>query len=294
MITNFNDYIKENFQLFEKSSLSKLDLDLFIIKNIQKDFALSVYADWLKVNTKRQLVDNITNEQKTLIIQISSNTIKVLVSAIENSKKIYIIDTYINTVSDWEQDWIKLKRKILTKTEFISEINISNKCYLLTKGDYKLLLKSERMLLKDEQQFNEFTTKFKQYIIDNFNNIVNRLYKNKSETIKNQIAKNIEKTSNLNINQIKQILNVNKDLQKQAIHYTKLQNIKDPFNINGVGTGDSLSILDKKILEFEESYTSYFNEYLNIMELSEYFGKDKIITNFLYFLYSGKIYEEKI
>ena len=52
---------------------------------------------------------------------------------------------------------------------------------------------------------------------------------------------------------------------------------------------NSLTILDEFITQFEEAYSEFFGERLDIQELSKHFTREKIMTSFMYFIYTGKL-----
>jgi len=55
---------------------------------------------------------------------------------------------------------------------------------------------------------------------------------------------------------------------------------------------NSMTILDNFISEFEEAYSDFFGEYLDIQELSQHFTREKIMTSFMFFIYTGRLLEK--
>jgi len=52
---------------------------------------------------------------------------------------------------------------------------------------------------------------------------------------------------------------------------------------------NSLSIMDEFIYQFEEEYSKFFDERLDIQELCDLFTREKVLTSFMLYVYSGKI-----
>jgi hypothetical protein len=280
------------FKIFEKSSLTKLGINTKIMKSIQKDFALSDNAEWEPTNKKIDLVNELNNDKNVMIIQLSSKSTKILVKY-KNIKYEYFVDEYLELEDDWESNWKKLKRVYYTKTELISEIKSHSLYFILKSGEFTNTLQQDRTLIKSEIKYNEFYDNFKNEVINNFTSIVKRIFKSKSEEIKKEILQNLEiETDTKSETELQKLLNKNIELNKKYTFYQKLHNLDDPYSLKSKERDDSLSIIDKKILEFEEEYSKYFKEFLNIQELCEHFTRDRIITEFFYFLYSGKIYNK--
>ena len=278
MITKFNTYI------LEKSSLTSLGINDFIMKNIQKDFALQDDAKWFTTDRKTEAKNYLNQDKNCILIQLSTNSTKLLVKYLKNDKYIYFVDEYIEFEGEWSSDWKKMKRVFLTKTELIDKIQSHSIYYLLKDGFFTDVILKDRILIKDEIKYNEFYDNFKKDVINNFNSIVKRIWKSKSEEIKKQIIKNLEEDidSKENI-----------ELSKKYDYYKKLQSLEDPYSLKSLQQrDDSLNVIDKKILEFEEDYSKFFKEFLNIKELCDYFTRDKVMNIFFYYLYSGKIFEK--
>ena len=68
MITKFNTYI------LEKSSLTSLGINDFIMKNIQKDFALQDDAKWFTTDRKTEAKNYLNQDKNCILIQLSTNS----------------------------------------------------------------------------------------------------------------------------------------------------------------------------------------------------------------------------
>lgn len=117
-------------------------------------------------------------------------------------------------------------------------------------------------------ELEEFTEWFKTTFIRRFDRILKKTVNNKYEyaKAKEKIKEKAEKIAEV----------------KGFINY-----LDNPLE------GDNgLSILDQFIIEFEDEYTKFFDEHLNILEMSEIFGRDRLMTLFMYFINTGKILEK--
>jgi len=121
-----------------------------------------------------------------------------------------------------------------------------------------------RQLYKRNDSFTEFTLNFKKDFLHNFNNILKRIVGNNYKDAKDEInakAKKIEIENNMMISGLD----------------------------NTIEGNNSMTILDEFIVQFEDAYSEYFDAYLNIQELSKYFTREKMLTAFMLFIYSGKL-----
>jgi len=255
MITNLKEYL-----LLERSSLSLLGVPREVMQPIQKDLAIPADAKWDKIKLKRDAVDILNNNDKVLLLQIDIDMISVFISF--NNK--YFIDTYVMKDSkDWGGGYNKLPREKVSKTQFISRLDSSVLLYHLI-DNFSIKTQPYRKMDKKEKNFLEFTENFKKDFLQQFNSILKRIVGYNYKDAKDDIA---DKAKRVEI--------------ENKMMISGLENPLEGPN--------SLTILDQFLIEFEDEYSKYFDERLDIMELSELFTRDKIMTSFMLFIYSGKI-----
>jgi len=255
MITKLKDYL-----LLEKSSLSALGVPREVMQPIQKDLAIPADAKWDRIKLKRDAVDILNNNDKVLLLQIDIDMISVFISF--NNK--YFIDTYVMKDSkDWGGGYNKLPREKVSKTQFISRLDSSVLLYHLI-DNFSIKTQPYRKMDKKEKNFLEFTENFKKDFLQQFNSILKRIVGYNYKDAKDDIA---DKAKRVEI--------------ENKMMISGLENPLEGPN--------SLTILDQFLIEFEDEYSKYFDERLDIMELSELFTRDKIMTSFMLFIYSGKI-----
>lgn len=161
----------EDFLILEKSSLSILGVPTEVLKEIQKEFALSPDARWNKVIRKSDVERIFRQFRKKLIIQIAIDSIKVFV---KNNDE-YFVDRFIlNDEAEWSGAYKKLKREYLSKNQIMIEIEPRANIYLLI-GEFSLKQQKQRKLEKKDKEFKEFTENFKQDFIKNFKSILKRI-----------------------------------------------------------------------------------------------------------------------
>ena len=89
---------------------------------------------------------------------------------------------------------------------------------------------------------------------------------------------------------IREILFLNVDKAKEVEEYRRKANEKDPYNLySDIVKANSLTIFDEYLIKFEDEYSDKYREYLNLPLMIEKFGRDKIMTAFMIYLYSNKI-----
>jgi len=258
---NFNEFTNQQL-LLEKSSLTKLGVPREVMQPIQRDFAIPADAEWDRMALKRNIDNLFRNGDKELLLQISIDYIKVFVS--QNGR--FFVDTYVMKDTGWSGEYEKLDREYLSITQLLYQIEPKTLIYRL-KSDFSVQKQGKRKLMKKEKDFEEFTNKFKQDFLTNFNAILKRIVGSKYTDAKKEIQ-----------DKAKQI-----EMENQMM----ISGLDDPF-----AGPNSMTILDNFISEFEEAYSDFFGEYLNIQELSEHFTREKILTSFMFFIYTGRLLEK--
>jgi len=255
---------ENNFNLLlEKSSLTALGIPREVMQPIQRDLALSPDAKWEKINHKREVADYLKKGDKNLFIQIAVDTIKVIVSYPTFKGTMYFIDNYVYRDTEWAGEFEKLKRQYDTLTQTLINIDPRTNIYRLD-GDFEINKQSRRKMIKKEKTFMDFSDKFKSDFLQRFDKILKRItgtnFKKAKEKVTDK-AKKVAMENNLLI-----------------------RGLDNPLN-----GPNGLSILDEFLYQFEEEYSKFFEERIDIHELSKYFTYDKVMTMFMYYIYTGKI-----
>ena len=110
----------------------------------------------------------------------------------------------------------------------------------------------------------EFTEKFKKDFLKDFDSILKRIVGSKFKDAKQEIR-----------DKAKQI-----EIENQMM----ISGLDDPL-----AGPNSLTILDEFITQFEEEYSDFFGERLDIQELSKHFTREKMMTSFMYYIYTSRI-----
>lgn len=260
-----NRFIHENNSnlILEKSSLTALGVPREVMQPIQKDLAISPDATWDKINYKKDIVGYLRKGNKNLFIQIAVDSIKVIASIPSPKGTLYFIDNYIYRDSGWGGEFEKLKRQYDTLTQTVINIDPHTNIYKLN-GDFSINKQPHRKMVKKEQSFIEFSEIFKTDFLKKFDKILKRItgthYNKANDKISNK-AKKIAAENNLLI-----------------------KGLDNPLN-----GPNGLTILDEFLYQFEDKYSEYFGERIDLEELTSYFTKEKVMTMFMYFIYTGKI-----
>lgn len=86
-----------------------------------------------------------------------------------------------------------------------------------------------------------------------------------------------------------ELIDSNEKLKKLADQYKKMRDEHDILGLEKLEKQyNSLTIFDEYLIEFEVMYSEEFNAHLTIRELINEFGLDKIMTVFMYYLYTGR------
>jgi len=264
MITNFNEYnlLQENLML-EASSLTKLGVPREVMQPIQKDLALPKDAEWKKMDHKKDVIDYLRKGDKNLFIQIAIDSIKVFGSYPSIKGAMYFIDNYIYRDTEWAGEFEKLKREYKTITQLAIDIDPRTNIYKL-ENDFEINNQGKRKMIKKETSFIEFSDRFKTQFLQNFDKVLKRLSGVDFTKAKSKIT-----------DKAKRIAVENKLL---------IKGLDNPLN-----GPNGLSILDEFLYKFEDAYSEYFEERIDIQELTKYFTYDKVMTMFMYYIYTGKI-----
>lgn len=274
------------YKLFEKSSLTYIGVPNDVMVDIQKRFALSDDAQWKELTYKKDLRTEL-RKGDNFFITVSETNINVIFS-INNS-------LYIDVYNFYQEDdmgneyWDKDDRIESNVTEINKEIPRNAKIYKLLSGDWTYEGRAKRRLKKSTEEFDDFTTKFKKEFATNFTKIIKKLYSKHSELIQRLVIKNlINQSKDISPEEAKEILSLNIDKAKQSDFFKKRSQEEYPFKLQLQYIRDnSLTIFNEFLITFEDKMTEKYGHYLNIHELCEEYGREKIMTAFMYYLYSG-------
>lgn len=285
MIYKFSEY------LTEKSSLTVLGVPLFVMQNIQKDFALSPTAEWVEYGIKRDIRNTLIENKNNLLLQVGKDEIKVFVSVYEKKLKLYYIDRYTKKTGEWGDNWVKLDREGSTLTAMLSEISMENKYYLLSNSNFSVVKSSVRKIEKDAKQFDEFNVKFRESLLNYLTVLLKNTYSAAGKRVEKVIINNLASLSdNLSPSEIKRILYQNVDDAKASKRLSaKAQDIPKYGLEQTEQQHNSLTIFDEYLLQFEDDYSSKYHKYYNIKSLVDEFSMQKIFTAFIYYLYTGML-----
>lgn len=278
-------YIKP-FNLFEKSSLTRLGVPKEVMQYIQYHYEVSSNSNWEKIGYKKELVEELKTNEIAMFIEISVKFIKVIVN-LGNDE--YFTQNCYYTESDFGGYDIR-DRVYTSRTQLLYTVNPDHLIYKLD-GEFQHRPKVERRVQKEIHKFDKITNDFKFYILYNFNNILKRIYGNKYDFVMKDIAANIARFKyNATAEEVLQFLKDNKKMAEKAREYEDAKNTDDLLRINDLQKKyNSLPIIDEYLLNFEDGYSDKYNTRLDIKQLIDTFGRMKIETAFMYYLFTGKI-----
>ena len=258
-------FIYENFNefLLERSSLTKLGIPREVMQPIQKDLALSPDAGWDKMKHKKDIISDLKSGEPCLFVQVALDNIKIFVSYPSPKGALYFVDNYIYRDTDWSGEFEKLKREYKTLTQLSIDIEPKSNIYKLD-GDFSINKQGRRKFIKKEKSFMEFSDKFKTDFLQKFDKILKRISGTNFKKAKDKVTDKAKKIA----------------LENSLL----IKGLDNPLN-----GPNGLSILDEFLYQFEEEYSKYFEERIDIQELSEYFTKDKLMTMFMFYIMNGKI-----
>jgi hypothetical protein len=250
-------------ELLEKSSLNKLGVPREVMQPLQKDFAIPADAEWESITLKSEVEDILRKGTKEFILQIAKDSIIAFVSYPSARETKYFIDSYILVEDGWNGEYIKQDREDVSLTQLLYHIESRMTLYHL-KSNFSLIRQGKRKLIQKEKSFDKFTTEFKKDFLSKFDSILKRIVGSKYKDAKQEIR--------------------DKARQIEMENKMMLSGLDDPLS-----GPNSLTILDDFLMQFEDAYSEFFGERLDIQELSNYFTYEKILTSFMYFIYVGKL-----
>ena len=273
-----------NYSIFEKSTLTILGVPTDVMKDIQYNYELSTDATWTKFY-KTALKEDLKNDELSLYVEISIKYIKVFINLgnDEYQQQVYKLDD-----SGWS-NFIKKDIELKTRTQLLIGINPEHLIYKLS-GDFQYKPKKQRQVQKELKIFDDVTNDFKFYILYNFNKIIKKIYGKRYDFVMQTIAKNISELKGSSSDEILEFLKNNKKLAEKAKEYDNAKAADDILRIQDLEQQfNSLPAIDEYLYTFEEEYSEKYNLRLNIQDLINEFGRMKIETAFMYYLFTGKI-----
>jgi hypothetical protein len=280
-----------SYKLFEKTSLIGIGVPHQVMQSIQRDYAISDDAQWRFLKYKKDVTTALHKPKNNLIISVCDNQVLILFSY----EKEFYIENYILTEKDdfGNENWIRAERNKSTITDMVKKIEKNCKSYELISGNWTHEFSKVRKIRREESDFEQITNDFKKDFAENFTKIVKRMFGRKANVITDIIVnhlKNVKK--NITDDQIRDILFINVDRAKDVDILKKKQQAKDPYKLySDIVKADSLTIFNEYLIRFEDEYSEKYKEYLNIPAMIEKWSRDKIMTAFMYYLYTGKLLE---
>jgi hypothetical protein len=278
-----------SFKLFEKTSLLEIGVPYSVMKSIQKNYAISDDAQWKNLTYKKDAVSALRRVKNTLIISIHQDKLFILFSY----DRKYYVETYLLTEKDdfGNEQWKRVERIQSTFTEITKKIERGYKNYQLISGNWLHEFSGTRKLKKEEEIFEDITNTFKKEFAENFTRIVKKMYGRKSNIITNIIVNHLKNVKRgLTDQQISDILYLNVDRAKDIDKLKKKQKETDPYKLySDIVKADSLTIFNEYLIKFEDEYSNKYKEYLNIPIMIEKWSREKIMTAFMYYLWSSNL-----
>jgi hypothetical protein len=290
MISSYKYFITK---ILEKSSLTTLGVPKEVMQNIQKDYALRPDAEWIEFSLKKDIKTELMQNKNILFVQVGDDSIKVYCSAIENKRKLYLIDRYIKYTGEWGDHWEKNEREGITLTQLLIDIENESryKKYKLKDDNFSVVRSDVRNIEKAQRDFEDFNNTFRKNLIDYFTKVLKNSHSQFSQQIEKAIIDNLAKVrKDLSPDEIKQVLYQNVDLATKAkTHKQKAEDIPKYKLDNEEIQHNSLTLFNEYLLQFETDYSEKYGEYFTIKNLIEKYSQNKIITAFIYYLYTGKL-----
>jgi len=254
--------IRENI-LLEKSSLTPLGVPREVMQPIQKDFALSSDVEWEKMDYKKDIIQLLRQGDKELFIQITNDSIVIFGCYPSPKGTVYFVDKYIYRDTDWSGEYEKIKREYKTITQTVIDIEPKTNIYKL-KGDFSIDTQNKRKMINKEKSFVEFTENFKTDFLKKFDSILKRITGTHYKKAKKEIEAKAKKIA----------------LENQLL----IQGLDNPLR-----GPNGLTILDEFLHQFEEAYSEYFEERIDLEEMGKYFTNEKVMTMFMYYIYRNRL-----
>jgi len=278
----------QTYNLFEKSSLTSLGVPNEVMKNIQYNYEIQSDAEWNRILYKKDVKEQLQKDEIALFIEINIKYIKVIIN-LGNDK--YTQQKFMYDNSGWGGYKIK-DREEITRTQMLYGIRPESNIYRLD-GTFQSRPKVQRLIQKEMNLFDNVTNEFKFHMLYNFNKIIQRIYGARYENVMRKIASNIkELIVNATADEILQFLKDNKKMAEKAKEYEDAKKDEDLLRIKDLEKQfNSLPVLDEYLINFEEGYSNKYYTRLTIKDLIDDFGRMKIETAFMYYLFTGKLKE---
>ena len=291
-------YLKTYDKLFEMSStLTRLGIPRDVMQFIQRNYEISLDAKWQRITNKSEIKQILQKNEKGLIISMTVDKITIICIKYVDGEKIYTTESFNYDDSSWGE-FKKQERREESLTQVINALPTKSLFWYLNEGTFEVQAQPVRRLKKQQMEFDSTTLEFKIKLVKNFNRIIKQLYGYKSELIKKKIINKIEELP-IHLDDIagenwkKEILdliNNNVELQKLSDQYDTMRREDDILGLEKLEKQyNSLTIFDEYLINFEVLYSEEYDTHLTIQDLLEEFGWYKIMTSFMYFLYTGKI-----
>lgn len=282
-------YLK-TYKLFEKTTLLNIGVPYNVMQTIQRNYALSDNSKWSTIKNKTDIRKEL-KKTKSLIISVCENKILIFYSFSND----LFIETFEYIINDdfGDSRWERISRIKTDIKDVIDNVDKKCKMYLLDKGEWSNDFSNVRKMNKEDKKFDEVTNNFKKDFAKKFTRIVKKLYGRRSNMVSDTIIDYLKDVNDdTSENKIREILFLNVDKAKEVEYYRNKNKQKDPFKLySDAVRADSLTIFDDYLITFEDYYSNKEKEYLNLPIMIERWGRDKIMTAFMVYLYNGRLLE---
>jgi hypothetical protein len=282
----------KSFNLFEGSSLTRLGVPDEVMKNIQYNYEIEPFAKWKKIGLKKDLVEELKNNEIALFIELSIDYIKVIVNNMNDN---FYVQYFFYDPGEWGGTYDIRDKENISRNQLLYGVDSKHLIYKLD-GFFENRPKVQRRVQKEMKQFDQTTSDFKVYMLSNFNNIVKRIYGKRYNDVMTKIADNISNFKpNASAEEILEFLRNNKKMAEKAKEYEDAKEDEDILRIKELEKKyNSLPILDEYLISFEEEYSNKLDNRLTIKDLIDTYGRMKIETAFMYYLFTGNLKELNI
>jgi len=279
----------QTYKLFEKTSLLNIDVPYQVMKQLQRNYAISDNAKWKNLKYKKEVLPLLKNNKNNLIISICKIKLFILFS-FDNE---YYVESYSQTEKDdfGNEQWQRIDRVKTTLIDIVKKIERGCKSYYLISGNWNHEFANTRKIKKEETNFEIITNSFKVDFAESFTKIAKRIFGKKANIISDIIVNHLKNVNtNISDEEIREILFLNVDRAKDVDSLKRKQQEKDPYKLyNNVIKSDSLTIFNTFIIQYEDEYSDKYKEYLNIPILIERYSLEKVKTSFMYYIFSKKL-----
>lgn len=269
-------------KLFEEaSSLTILGVPTQVMKWIQQDFALNPNSRWERVLREADL--RVALRGDGIVLGVGPREVITVMPCRKEGRRRIETESYFLNGGVWSRGG-RHRTTLIATLRRIDGLTV----YSMSDGSYSEEDLIGRGTLKRMAQLEEIDRTFGEEVVRTFGSVVRRIYGRRAEDVARRIVDRVRTADG----SLEVALGRSLELARRADDYHRRSADPDPMGLRDPRAREnSLTALAEHVVHFEEAYSARYGDHLTVADLCREHPRERIVTAFVLFLYTGRIIE---